>query len=276
MLKNTINHKRILTLTLFLLFIGISSQATAQTRDLVSYPAIRNERFVIQALRTIHGAEATYQGTTGSGDFGSLLQLGQLNLIDQVLAGGEKYGYVFTLTTQNRTPTTPANFQVVAVPRQYRRTGIRSFYIDARGTIHGADKQGAPADQNDSIITEEYTCGSVEECEARAISLLRTIQGAEATHQGTTGNGNFGSLCQLGQENLVDEILAGGERFGYYFVISHRERGVNIPATFEAIAIPRRYNQTGTRSFYIATKGVIHGADKMGAPATADDPPLPY
>jgi hypothetical protein len=40
------------------------------------------------------------------------------------------------------------------------------------------------------------------------------------------------------------------------------------PATFEAIAIPRRYNQTGKRSFYIATPGVIYGADKNGAPAT--------
>ncbi len=259
-----------------LLFTGIPFQASAQTKDFVSYPASRNERFVIQALRTIHGAEATYQGTTGNGNFGSLLQLGQENLIDSVLASGEKYGYIFTLTTQIRTPTTPANFQAVAVPRQYRRTGIRSFYVDANGMIHGADKQGAAANQNDPIIPEEYTCSSVEECEAHAVSLLRAIHGAEATYQSTTGNGNFGSLCQLGQENLVDSILAGGERYGYYFVISHRERDVNLPATFEAIAIPRRYNQTGIRSFYIATKGLIRGADKMGAPATAEDPPLPF
>ena len=270
------NLKFTLVSALFLLFIGISSQTPAQTKNLVSYPAIRNERFVIQALRTIHGAEATYQGTTGSGNYGSLLQLSQENLIDSVLASGEKYGYLFTLAWQNGTSTTPANFQAVAVPRQYQRTGIRSFYIDANGMIHGADKQGAPANQNDPIIQEEYTCGSIEECEAHATSLLRTIHGAELTHQGTTGSGNFGSLCQLGQESLIDEFVAGGERFGYYFVVSHRERDGNLPATFEVIAIPHRYNQTGNRSFYIATKGVIRGADKMGAPATADDPILPF
>lgn len=258
-----------------LLFIGIPHPTSAQDKNLVSYPsAIRNERFVIQALRIIHGAEATYQSTAGAGNFGLLAQLGQENLIDNFLASGEKYGYFFTITTQNQTPTVPAAFQVVAVPRLYRKTGVRSFFIDADGTIRGADKQGAPANQNDPPIVEEYICDSIEQCEANAIASLRTIHGAELTYQATSGNGNFASLCQLGQANLVAEILAGGERNGYYFVISHRDRGNNVPATFEAIAIPLRYNQTGKRSFYIATDGVIRGADRNGAPATADDPPV--
>lgn len=257
---------------LFLLLSGTSHALLAQKSELLSYQVIRNERYVIQALRTIHGAQATYQATSGNGNFGSLAQLGQAGLISEVLAGGEIYRYVFTLTKQDGTPTTPASFQVVAVPQQYPRTGRRSFFTNEYGLIRGADKQGAPATQNDPFIVEEYTCYSIEECEAKAMFILRTIHGAEMAYQATNGSGNFGSLCQLGQQNLVNELVASGERFGYYFVVSHRNRVGNQQATFEVIAIPRRYNQTGRRSFYIATDGVTRGADRNGAPATADDP----
>jgi len=390
------NLKSNLITTLFLVLLGFSSGAFAGNSSSIPHPAARNERFVIAALRQIVGAQATHQATAGNGNFGSLAQLGQENIIDNVLASGEKYGYFFTLTTQNRTTTVPASFQVVVVPRQYRKTGIRSFYVDTSGVIRGADKQGAPANQNDPPIVESYacssvseceagaiaslrtllnaqatyqatvgngnyggfqgllqaglidqilasgikyeynfqitiinsepntparfyvvavpqtyqqtgvrsfyidqtgiirgadkqgaaanqndppipemyTCGSIEECEANAITSLQTLHGAEATYQASSGNGNFGSLCQLGQVGLVDQILAGGEKFGYYFVVSHREGGNNVPATFEVIAIPRRYDQTGKRSFYVATDGVVRGADKNGAPANENDPPI--
>lgn len=270
--------KRLLFPTLFLVLVGFSSIGFAGNNILTASPpaAARNERFVIAAMRQLVGAQATYQSTTGNGNYATFPQLQQAALIDSALASGYKYNYLFQMMTQDRTPDAPAHFAVVAVPRQYPRDGVRSFYINENGAVRGANRQGAPANQNDPIIVEEYACGSLDECEANAIASLRAIHGAEATYQATSGNNNFGSLCQLGQANLVGEVLAGGEKFGYYFVISQRPRVGNAPATFEAIAVPRRYNETGKRSFYIATDGVMHGADKNGAPATADDPPLPY
>ena len=69
------------------------SRADAQTN-----PRLYNERFVIRALGTIHGAEMTYQATVGAGIFGSLAQVRQVNYIDEALGSGNKYGYAFALT----------------------------------------------------------------------------------------------------------------------------------------------------------------------------------
>src|SRR3954452_13384479 len=57
-----------------------------------------NEGSAQSSLRTIHSSEATYQATSGNGNFGSRTELGTANLIDPVLASGTKSGYIFTIT----------------------------------------------------------------------------------------------------------------------------------------------------------------------------------
>lgn len=118
------------------------------------YPYVQNERFVLRALRTLHSAEATYQSTTGNGQFGSLVNLRQAELIDSALSAGDKYGYYFTLILVAQTATTPARFYLTATARRYRKTGRKSFYVDETGVIRGADKQGAAANDNDPPIDE--------------------------------------------------------------------------------------------------------------------------
>ena len=107
--------------------------------------------------------------------------------------------------------------------------------------------------------------------EGSAASSLRTIHGASATYQATTGNGNFPDptstagtqgLADLNANNLVDSVLGGGSKSGYAFeYISHPyEVGVN-PASFACIAEPQQLTgitMTGTRAFGIATDGVLY------------------
>src|SRR5262245_33915576 len=50
------------------------------------------------SLRTIHSSEATYQATSGNGNFGSMTELNTANLIDAVLASNTKSGYTFVVT----------------------------------------------------------------------------------------------------------------------------------------------------------------------------------
>ena len=101
-----------------------------------------NEGSAQSSLRTIHSAEATYQATSGQGNFGTLAQLSGGNLIDPVLGNAAgKSGYVFNI---NPTPlvlnTTPALFEATAIPQVpagIPATGTRKFCVTETGVMAG-------------------------------------------------------------------------------------------------------------------------------------------
>ena len=66
--------------------------------NLLASKRAANEGSAISALRTINSAEATYQSSTGNGDFGDRDELRDAQLIDFQLAGGSKSGYTFEIT----------------------------------------------------------------------------------------------------------------------------------------------------------------------------------
>jgi len=87
-------------------------------------------------------------------------------------------------------------------------------------------------------------------------------------------SGRYGSLAELSAQGFLPSDLAGGSKDGYVFEI------VN-PDSYEAFATPLIYRDrkwrlkgTGKRSFYVNEQGVLRDADKKGAKADADDPPL--
>lgn len=242
-----------------------------QTSAKAFYPPAHNERFAVRTLQTLHSAEVTYQATAGNGNFGSLANLLQANLIDAATASGNKNGYHFVVQTTAMNGNTPANFSITATPQRYRKTGRKSFYINTSGVMRGADKDGLPATADDPII--ENLCLPNEEC---TISSIRTLHSAEVTYQATYGNGSFGTLNQLAAVGLVNELLARGYANGYNHTIAFTPRTTTSEATFSISAVPIAYGVTGFRSFYIATDGVIHAADRHGEPATADDPVIEY
>ena len=53
--------------------------------------------------------------------------------------------------------------------------------------------------------------------EGSAQSSMRTIHSSEAVYQATAGNGSFGSLTELLNQNLVDSVLGAGTKSGYTF-----------------------------------------------------------
>ena len=108
--------------------------------------------------------------------------------------------------------------------------------------------------------------------EGSAASSLRTVHGANATYQATTGNGNYAPYedsstdweeagLALKDANLIDSVLAGESKSGYE--LSYQswvyETGEN-PASFALMAKPLTNSgitATGTRNFGIATDGVV-------------------
>jgi len=106
---------------------------------------VRPETAAIQALKTIHTAQLQYSSQYGRyANF--LAELGPpttgaasaaaADIIQSDLAGGEKQGYKFTLTTN------AGRYQIVAVPDTFGVTGSRTFYSDDTMVIRENDGPG--------------------------------------------------------------------------------------------------------------------------------------
>ena len=111
-----------------------------------------NEISAIASLRQIFTSQAVYQSTAGNGDYGRLEELHKEGLLDIVLAAGRKNGYRFKIRVEKTSSESRSFFEAVAVPAIYKKTGVRSFFVDDSGVIRAADNGGAEASANDAPI----------------------------------------------------------------------------------------------------------------------------
>jgi hypothetical protein len=163
---------------------------------------------------------------------------------------------------------------VTATPRAYRKSGIRSFFIDAGGEIHGGDKNGHVATSGDPVI-DDCTNGSIQDNERCTIADMRALNGAEMTYAATIGNQGFGLLDQLYQAGLIRSDLADGAARGYFYAVLVIFFVPNTQsAAFKIRATPQAYGKTAIRSFFIDQTGVLRGGDKKGTEADENDPPI--
>jgi len=71
-------------------------------------------------------------------------------LLEPDLVNGIKNGYAFRYVIVGASNLgAPAKFEVSATPLRYGRTGRRSFFRDASGGLHAADRQGAVGSASD-------------------------------------------------------------------------------------------------------------------------------
>jgi hypothetical protein len=74
-------------------------------------------------------------------------------LVDAEFAAGAKDGYVFRIVIKGAsTLGAPAKYELAATPAEYGRTGTRSFFRDADGGWHAADRRGAVGAGSDPKI----------------------------------------------------------------------------------------------------------------------------
>jgi hypothetical protein len=74
-------------------------------------------------------------------------------LLQADLASGLRTGYKFRyVISGGNSVGAPAKYEVAATPETYGRTGRRSFFRDAKGGLHGADRQGAVGNELDPHI----------------------------------------------------------------------------------------------------------------------------
>ena len=94
-----------------------------------------NEGSAISALRTITSSEATYQSSTGNGNFGDLAELRAAQLVDFQLGGGSRSGYQFVATPTDMT-TDAVTGAVLTLP-SYVVTANPITATDARTVSNG-------------------------------------------------------------------------------------------------------------------------------------------
>jgi hypothetical protein len=235
---------------------------------------VQNERLVIGQMKRLYDAQATYMLNFGGGSFGGWVQLRGVNLIDEQLAQGSKYGYDFTMTTVAATSTQPPRFFLYARPRAYRKTGIRSFFMSNTCLVTGADRNGGDAGPTDPLI-DSCSPTIAHALDRRALVGMRVIHSAEATYQATVGNGNYGTQGQLVNAGFLMNPYGpvSTPALGHYWSIT--PIGVSPqPTGFKAFATPLSYRETGMRSFFVDETGVIRGLDRQGMPANESDPPI--
>jgi hypothetical protein len=107
-------------------------------------PPEMNEGIAIGVLQMISGTENTFQSAAGKGKYGTLDELVQQKLLTKDFL--EKYGYNFQITVMGD------QFEAVATPREYGKSGKRSFFVDKSGVIRGDDHGGAPATSADKPV----------------------------------------------------------------------------------------------------------------------------
>ena len=74
-------------------------------------------------------------------------------LVDSDLATGRKNGYAFRYVIVGASSLGAlAKFELAATPLNYGRTGVRSFFRDAGGVLHGADREGAVGNELDPRV----------------------------------------------------------------------------------------------------------------------------
>ncbi|HJX93856.1 MAG TPA: prepilin-type N-terminal cleavage/methylation domain-containing protein [Pyrinomonadaceae bacterium] len=106
--------------------------------NLLASKRAANEGSAQATMRTLTGAEATYQATAGGGNFASLNELAGQSLIDTVLSGGDKSGYHFEVNETDISGATPASYVSTAsalVATGITATGTRNFLSSEAGVI---------------------------------------------------------------------------------------------------------------------------------------------
>ena len=140
-MKSATNNQGFSLIELLMVVSVIVIIAAIGVPSLLSARRAANEGSAQSSLRTIHSAQATYQQTSGMGNFGSMNELLNTRLVDPVLGGSQKSGYSFVVTeTDLQAGTSLAQFKVTANPTVISgsfQSGTRKFGIRDDGVLHG-------------------------------------------------------------------------------------------------------------------------------------------
>ena len=124
--------------------------------DANSPPLIfENEELIKHAMRALSTAQWRYVGlpNQGNGSYAvDFERLSRAGFIEFELPGGVFGGYQFVMTVNDSDLPWLRFFEIKAIPLNYGKATVRSFYVSNKSLLRGADKNGKFADINDPLV----------------------------------------------------------------------------------------------------------------------------
>lgn len=107
-------------------------------------PVIGGEMSAVYALSSLRSAQESYRGREGRERFATLEELTAEGLLEEEFAQRVEYDLEISASGDK--------FEVKATPKNYGKTGRRSFFLDETGIIRAADHKGKAASAQDPPI----------------------------------------------------------------------------------------------------------------------------
>ncbi|MBC8030573.1 MAG: DUF3352 domain-containing protein [Pyrinomonadaceae bacterium] len=122
----------------------VMMMVAGMSKDTSESPLITNESTAKGVLRTVVNAQETFKSTRDDGRYGTLEELTAEGLFDKTWL--QSHGYKLELTVSGN------KFEATAVPVEYGKTGLLSYFIDDSGILRGGDHGGGNATIADNPI----------------------------------------------------------------------------------------------------------------------------
>ena len=105
---------------------------------------LQNERMAISMMYSIMSMQHHYKAAKGAGSYGTIEQLIEADMLSKESLANSGYRFEVTVTGDK--------FEVSAVPLEYGKSGVMSFFIDQSGVLRGGDHNGGAATASDPPI----------------------------------------------------------------------------------------------------------------------------